>query len=161
MISRNLKYSFTWVTCCLLLGLSESHATEPPNYKDHIGPILTKYCAGCHNADDLEGELALDSFTSLMQGGDTGPIVTPGNASSSRILAVLNGTLEPAMPPEDEAAPTTEEIALLEAWIESGAKGPAGKGHRRRELNTPHLPPVEGSAAITCLAYSCGNIARN
>ena len=38
----------------------------------------------------------------------------------------LRGEIDPKMPPEDEAQPTAEEIAVIERWIDAGAKGPNG-----------------------------------
>ena len=57
----------------LLLGGS-SFAEEPatPDYAKDVAPILRKYCAGCHNAEDNEGGLALDTFAALIKGGEHG-----------------------------------------------------------------------------------------
>ena len=32
------------------------HAADGPEYQKQVAPILTKYCAGCHNPDDAAGE---------------------------------------------------------------------------------------------------------
>lgn len=149
----------------LLLGfaagislLSASHvwgADPPPDYTETIAPLLQKYCAGCHNEADREGGLALDSFALLQQGGDTGPALLPGQADSSRLIRVLTGAAEPKMPPEDNPAPTPDEIELLRAWIEGGARGPEGAEPQRRTLKTPDIPSApEADATITSLALS-------
>ena len=39
-----------------------------PTYSDQIQPILIKYCTGCHNADDREGDFSLETFADLEQG---------------------------------------------------------------------------------------------
>ena len=40
-----------------------------PDYQTTIAPLLTKYCVACHNADEAEGGLNLETFESMMQGG--------------------------------------------------------------------------------------------
>jgi WD40 repeat protein len=117
--------------------------------------VFTKYCAGCHNAQDREGKLSLDSFSDLQRGGEHGPVVLPGQADSSRLIRVLTGQAEPKMPPEGEKAPTADEIALLKAWIDAGAKGPMGVELDRKTLLTPKIPAAtNGAQRIASLAYS-------
>ncbi len=116
-------------------------AETPPTYEAHIGPLLTRYCAGCHNEDDAEGGLALDSFASLQEGGDHGPAIVPGQAESSRLIRLLEATSEQRMPPEGNEAPTADELALLSAWINAGAKGPQGMEPDRKRLLTPKIVP--------------------
>lgn len=101
---------------------------EPPDYVRDVQPLLTKYCAGCHNATDaaFNGELALHDFDSLMKGGMNGAAIAPGDVGKSRLIALMERTAEPAMPPEGEPAPTADEIAILKTWIAAGAKGPVG-----------------------------------
>lgn len=133
-----------------------ANAVEPaPDYVTRVAPLLTKYCAGCHNAKDQEGKLSLDSFADLQKGGEHGVAVLPGQADSSRLIRVLTGQAEPKMPPEGEPAPTADEIALLKAWINGGAKGPAGAEPDRRMLITPKIPAApNGAQRIASLTYS-------
>jgi WD40 repeat protein len=131
-------------------------ADEPaPDFATRVAPLFTKYCAGCHNPNDHEGKLSLDSFANLQKGGEHGAAIVPGQADSSRLIRVLTGAAEPKMPPEGEKAPTAEEIALLKAWINAGAKGPAGAEIDRKILVTPKVPAAANSAQrIASLAYS-------
>ena len=139
---------------CLLITTSQGRAADVPDFETQIAPLLTKYCAGCHNPEDAESELSLDSYADLIEGGESGSVITPGNSNSSRLIGVLTGRVEPKMPPEEEEAPTEEEIGLLETWIESGAKGPAGSNPTRRRLITPELPAVDSPAAVTAVDFS-------
>ena len=63
-------------------------ADDPPapDYTSKVAPILRKYCAGCHNDEDREGEFSVESFTSLQKGGERGPAIKPGDAASSRLI---------------------------------------------------------------------------
>src|SRR5688572_5443093 len=101
-------------------------AAEPPDYSKDVAPLLSKYCAGSHNDTDREGKLSLASYDALLKGGEKGGILTPGQADLSRMIRMLTGAAEPKMPPEGEESPKPEEIELLKAWINAGAKGPSG-----------------------------------
>ncbi|MCH7988141.1 MAG: hypothetical protein IID46_03205, partial [Planctomycetes bacterium] len=119
-------------------------AAEPktPDYRKEIAPIFRKYCNGCHNAKEAEGELVLESFPKLMQGGENGKILVPGKAEKSRLILVLEKKVEPFMPPEDNKAPNAKEITLLKAWINGGAKGPKAGPSDPHLLVTPKIKPV-------------------
>ncbi|MGH7200751.1 MAG: c-type cytochrome domain-containing protein, partial [Planctomycetaceae bacterium] len=106
--------------------LSAEEAGTAPDFAADVQPLLRKYCTGCHSADLKEGGLVLESFETLMKGGDNGAIVTAGDVDGSRIIAVLEGREELNMPPEGMEAPTAEERAVLKAWIKAGAKPPQG-----------------------------------
>jgi hypothetical protein len=123
---------------CAAMPAGTAYAQAPEFTKD-IAPLFTKYCTGCHNDDDREGKLSLASYDSLLKGGAKGGVVTPEQPELSRMIRVLTGQAEPKMPPEDEAAPKAEEIALLKAWIAAGAKGPSGAGPDPTMLVTPEI----------------------
>ena len=46
--------------CCAAAEISS------PDYNKDVAPIFAKYCSGCHNDTDLEGELSLSSFAKLI-----------------------------------------------------------------------------------------------
>ncbi|MDA0917464.1 MAG: hypothetical protein O2945_00200 [Planctomycetota bacterium] len=133
-----------------------------PDYVRQIAPIFQKHCVGCHNADDAEGKLSLDSYADLQKGGKHGPSFQPGDVASSRLLQLVTGKAKPVMPPEDEERLTKEEIALLTAWIETGAKGPEGVEPARRTLMVPKIAPTaikEGSIAAVAVSPDGSRIA--
>lgn len=101
-------------------------ADATPDYATHIAPIFRKYCLGCHSAKEKQGELNLQTFAGLMQGGENGTVVAPKDVAKSRLIGILEGKLEPKMPPEGNKGPTKAEIALLKAWIKAGAAKPVG-----------------------------------
>ena len=113
----------------LLIGITASLEAAPPaapDYNKQVAPILKKYCAGCHNNDDREGDFSLETYAEIQKGGEHGPAILPGDAKSSRLVRLLTGAAELAMPPEDEAQLKPDEIALITAWVAGGAKGPQG-----------------------------------
>ncbi len=143
------------IALALLATISAAVAKEAPDYNKQIAPLLNKYCAGCHNAEDREGDFSLETFAQLQEGGENGVVLSPGSAASSRLIGVLTGSLEPSMPPEDNEAPTEEEIQLLQDWVDAGAPGPDGAEPDRTKLHTPHIEPGKNAArAVTTMAWS-------
>jgi WD40 repeat protein len=123
------------------LGGSADAQTKPaPDYRGQIAPIFTKYCTGCHNDEDREGKFSLESFSSLQKGTEKGPAILPGDPKGSLMVRVLTGAAKPSMPPKGEPRPEAGEIALLEAWIEAGARGPEGEEPDRLALIVPKIP---------------------
>ncbi|HEX2476567.1 MAG TPA: c-type cytochrome domain-containing protein, partial [Lacipirellulaceae bacterium] len=111
----------------------------PPDFAKDIAPIFATYCVGCHNADEPESNLSLETFDEIERGGDHGAVIVPGRSDASRLIRMLAGELEPKMPPEDNEAPTPAEINLLRAWIDAGAKGPDGDAPIYPELSVPNI----------------------
>src|SRR4051794_11299083 len=79
-----------------------------PDYASQVVPILAKYCAGCHNDEDREGDFSLESFASLQKGTSKGPAFQAGDSASSRMIRQMTGAAKPAMPPKGEPRPTEE-----------------------------------------------------
>jgi len=81
----------------LLLNLmSVSNAapsTQPPDYTS-VDAIFTKYCLDCHASKDPEGELVLESFETLMKGGEIGPAILPGKGADSLLVKMIEGRFE-------------------------------------------------------------------
>lgn len=129
-------------------------AEEIPDYTRDIAPLLRKYCAGCHNAEEANGELRLDAYAEILKGGEHGPALVAGDAKVSRMIRAITGEADLKMPPEDEKQPSEDEIALLGAWINGGAKGPEG-AEPTPILITPKIEPngAEPQAA-TSVVYS-------
>jgi Tol biopolymer transport system component len=130
-------------------------AAKPISFESQIAPILAKYCVGCHNAGDKEGSFAIDSYSGLRAGGDSGPAIVPGDAEASLMMQLVRGDVEPRMPPDDQEGPQGKELQLLTDWINAGAPGPADDSAGRPRLMTPQLPRALGAdEQLTALARS-------
>jgi mono/diheme cytochrome c family protein len=100
------------------------HAAEPVDYVHEIKPILAKSCYGCHGPDKQRSGLRLDTAAFALRGGNAGPAMVPGKSQDSRLFKAVTGTDNvPLMPPKGPRL-TATEVALLQAWIDQGAKGP-------------------------------------
>ena len=139
---------------CLLAWTSRvAIAQEAPQFQRDVQPVLNKYCVGCHNDQDKEGELSLQSFAQLNRKTESGRLVVQGKPGASRLLSVVTGRAEPKMPPEDSPQPTQADIAILTRWIKSGAQGP--RNPQRPRLDVPKIPASKKiKTAVTALAWS-------
>lgn len=153
-----MKHSFCFLTLLVLL-VSQTQAADPaPDYSKDVAPILRKYCTGCHNPEDKEGGLSLETYAQINAGGKHGPALTAGSVDSSRMIAMITGQAKPVMPPEGLDVPTETEIETLKAWVETGAKGPDGAELSRTTLLVPKLPAAQTKPAITAVAWSSNQL---
>ncbi|HTH46779.1 MAG TPA: c-type cytochrome domain-containing protein [Candidatus Limnocylindria bacterium] len=90
-----------------------------------IKPVFEKSCFKCHGTEKQKGKLRLDSLDAALKGGENAPdIIVKDSAKSPLVWAVARiGDEDDAMPPKGKGDPlTTEQIALIRAWIDQGAK---------------------------------------
>ena len=68
--------------------------------------------------------LGLASVEAIKKGSSSGEIIVVGKSEKSLLVHTVAGLIEDMlMPPEGKADPLTkEQIALLRAWIDQGAK---------------------------------------
>lgn len=132
------------------------------DYTKQIAPLLEQYCVDCHSADDADGEFALDTFAALMKGGEEGAAVLAGKANDSLLVKFLEGRSgrggkNEFMPPGKRDKLKPEEIALIKAWIDAGAKGPVVSEAKPmpKEVITPKImPTVAPQRSIQAVAFS-------
>jgi hypothetical protein len=99
-------------------------------YAADIQPIFAKSCYPCHSAKapKLKGKLHLDSLDGVLKGGEDGVVLVKGDSAKSVMVAQLchQGDPDDYMPPpdnKDKIEPLTkEQIGLIRAWIDQGAK---------------------------------------
>jgi hypothetical protein len=95
---------------------------DPLVFEDLVLPVVEAKCAGCHNADKSKGGLILTDFAGMLNGGESGPSLMPGDPGQSEMIKRIHLPVsdEDHMPPEDQDQLTRQEIALLEGWIAAG-----------------------------------------
>ncbi|HTR42101.1 MAG TPA: c-type cytochrome domain-containing protein [Pseudomonadales bacterium] len=110
-------------------GTNITQTLPPPadikiNFDRDIRPIFEASCLSCHGPQKPKSDFRLDYREGALAGGDdnTNDIV-PGNSRESKLIAyVARQVPEMEMPPVGKgAALTTNQIALLRAWIDQGA----------------------------------------
>src|SRR5262249_27806128 len=76
-------------------------ARKTIDFTGDLKPTLTRSCLSCHNAEKHRGGLRLDSRNLALQGGDSGPVLKPGDPAGSRLLLLVGGMVQDEiMPPE-------------------------------------------------------------
>ena len=63
---------------------------ETVDFHRDVAPILREYCVGCHNNDDLEGELSVETFQLLMKGGENGSPIKAGDRAESLLAKAFS-----------------------------------------------------------------------
>jgi uncharacterized membrane protein len=99
------------------------NAQETKVFEGVIQPILLQRCQSCHGAKKQEGQLALHTLASVVQGGENGPVIRSGQLDESELYArlILPEGHEGRMPPKGRTPITPEQIQLIAWWIETGA----------------------------------------
>ena len=124
--------------------LAETQAA--PDFEKELVPILEEACLFCHNKDEAKGGLSMATFTDAM-GFEN--LIVPGNAGASVLMEVISGE-EPEMPEKGEPL-TAAQVAVLEAWIEGGAKWPEDRHlvyNPKRDFNWWSLKPMVATKAF-------------
>lgn len=100
---------------------------ETVDFNFHIRPILVQNCYLCHGPDPSgrKADLRLDTFegaTAALK--ESGHAIVPGKPSQSQLIYRINNKDEGEImpPPESNYKLTEREKALLEKWIDQGAK---------------------------------------
>ncbi|HWE35629.1 MAG TPA: PSD1 and planctomycete cytochrome C domain-containing protein [Isosphaeraceae bacterium] len=91
-------------------------------FEAKVRPVLAANCVGCHGPDKQKAGLRLDSRAAILQGGDSGPAVQPGEPEQSLLVEVIRYNDEPRMPPK--ARLKDVEIAALTRWVADGLPWP-------------------------------------
>lgn len=127
-----------------VLGLRSTEARQDAvvTYSEHVLPILTTHCLGCHNADKKKGDLDLSTYSATMAGGGSGEAAVAGDAGASVLYKVIAHLADPKMPPKKAKIPDAE-IAIVKKWIDGGlVDAPGGKAKKSK------APKVDLSVAV-------------
>jgi hypothetical protein len=145
MPNKTLLYGAT-LTCALTLVLASSRAADKEQHKvdmskvppastkkgltfaKDIKPMLDKSCLKCHSGDRPKSKFRIDTLANIMKGGESGdPAVVPGHGDKSLlVLYPADAVEEMEMPPTEKRdrfpALTKEQVGIIRAWIDQGAK---------------------------------------
>src|SRR5207247_6699272 len=94
-------------------------------FEKRIRPVLTEKCYKCHSAgaEKIKGGLLLDSRSAWMKGGESGPVIVPGDPERSRLIHAVRHTDSSLQMPPKEILPAPQ-IVDLETWVRMGAPDP-------------------------------------
>src|SRR5882724_7702495 len=156
---RSLIAALFWL--CVHTAIAAAADLGPTNDYSVVEAIFTQHCLDCHGSIEPEAKLVIESHESLMKGGESGAAIFPGKSDESLLVRMIEGRVEKdgkqlIMPPgkkREKLKP--EEIALIRAWIDGGAKPPAE--FKPKDLVLPRIEPtVPPRNSIHALAYHSG-----
>ncbi len=93
--------------------------TETVSFTRDIAPFVSNLCGGCHSAQRKSGGLSLVSYFDMMQGGDSGEVIIPGDKTNSRLFRLVGGLENPRMP-ANQSRITRKNYDDLVKWFEEG-----------------------------------------
>jgi mono/diheme cytochrome c family protein len=101
-----------------------ARAGDPAEYfESRVRPVLAEHCWKCHGSEKQFAGLRLDSRQAVLNGGDSGPALEPGDPDASLIIeAVRQSDDVLKMPPKGKLS--DEAVQALSDWVKMGAPWP-------------------------------------
>jgi mono/diheme cytochrome c family protein len=132
----------SWHRLCAIFGLAilcallARGADEPDKkgeefFDKRIRPIFTDKCQKCHGPDRTEGNLRVDSYEGISEGGVSGEFVVPGKPDDSLLIEAVSYKNEDLQMPPD-AKLSAQEIEDLRQWVKQGAPHPDAPKDKKR-----------------------------
>ncbi len=119
-------FSFTLAARAADAKLPPASDKKDVTYATDIKPIFEASCLKCHTSTNKpKAGVGLDTLEATLKGGKGGKVVIVGDsAKSSLVLTVAHvGEPDTFMPKGKGAkALTAEQVGLIRAWIDQGAK---------------------------------------
>jgi hypothetical protein len=100
--------------------------------------ILRENCFECHGEKRKRGSLRLDSRAAAVRGGVSGPAIASHNSNESLLIRRVRGLGDQKRMPLDGEPLTPEQIEVLGAWIDGGAKWPDGAERLSEQTEQKH-----------------------
>ena len=125
-----------------LLAIEESAEKRPTAehmqfFETRVRPLLIEHCFRCHGDKKQWGGLRLDSREALLQGGESGAAVVPGQPGESLLISAVRQVDEDLTMPKDGKL-SARQIADLVRWVEMGALFPPTTGTAKRTRDPNH-----------------------
>ena len=118
VLCRSTVLGVTAVALLATTSIGQQSAAELTFEKD-IRPLFRAHCYDCHGAtEEINGGLDLRLVRRMTRGGESGPAIAPGDANHSYLVQRLR---DGEMPPGENRL-AAREIAIIERWINLGAK---------------------------------------
>jgi hypothetical protein len=125
---KNVSIRILLTAFIVIVGMPDVAPTQDAKrtltYEKNIEPIIKNYCLPCHLSDsENPSGLVLDTYETLMEGGEHGKAVISGKAKESNLyLKLLPNPPFGKQMSRGRKKLTKEEVQLIFEWIEQGAK---------------------------------------
>lgn len=94
-------------------------------YDKDIKPLFDKTCVQCHGPEKQKGSVRLDSLQAALKSKNGRAIIPGKSAESILVISIAQAAKneDENMPPKGKGEPfTKEQVGLVRAWIDQGAK---------------------------------------
>ena len=114
-----LKTGLAFAFCGLLAGRASADEAAML-FEKSVRPLFERKCFECHSskADELKGNLKLETMEQVLKGGATGPAVIAGDIENSFLLRAMRYQEDDFQMPPSGRLPD-EDIALVEKWVKA------------------------------------------
>src|SRR5205809_2488283 len=99
----------------LLCLVIPAFAQRDPLFKTEILPVLEKNCVQCHGPQNKMAKLDLSSFTGMMEGSGSGPVIAPGKPERSLLWKLIENDQMP-----QGGKLSTADKQLIKSYIQYG-----------------------------------------
>lgn len=132
-------------------------AAKDVDFVRDVRPLFEARCWKCHGEAKHESGLSLHRKEAALAGGDNGKAFESGKSAESRLIRYVSGLdSDTVMPPDGEGERlSAEQVGLLRAWIDQGAKWPkeadaiaatASSHWAYKKPERPAIPKVKNAA---------------
>lgn len=117
-----------------MILLITSACSQQVSFSNDVKPILNAHCMKCHDGKgegSVKSEFNVVDYNSVLKGTRFGPVVVPGDSSSSTLYRMVSHQTDSKihMPPHKSATSSEEkniyltrsEIETIQNWIDQGA----------------------------------------
>lgn len=132
-------------------------ADKKVDFEKEIYPLFKEFCIDCHGPKKKKGRYRIDTKEgkdgAFKIDRDGVAFIKPGDSKNSRLTHMMCDMIdEMLMPPPEADQLSKEQIGLIRAWIDQGAKWPDGpiKEYVKRVDFKKDIQPI---LAANC--YSC------
>ena len=99
------------------IGSTGITLSDEVSYARDVRPILESRCASCHMGEFVSEGLDMNTYESLLEGSENGPVIDPGDAKHSLLIEKVTEGKMPKRGPKL----TPAQIQILTDWINAGA----------------------------------------
>ncbi|MEK0449965.1 MAG: hypothetical protein RL088_2233 [Verrucomicrobiota bacterium] len=101
-------------------------AAREVDFKKDIQPLLEAACVKCHAKGKEKGGFSFETRELFLKGGDSGKGAIVGKSAESLVVRLVASDDPDERMPKKGTHWTPEQIGLLRAWIDQGARWPEG-----------------------------------
>src|SRR5262249_47048878 len=135
LISMNRIFVVALALCWTIPAMAQEKAITPDQlefFEKKVRPVLAQHCFECHSTKSkkVKAGLLVDSRAGLLEGGDNGPAIVPGDPDKSRLIEAVRYTNNDWKMPKKGKLPDAI-IADLTAWVKMGAPWPDEKAVKK------------------------------